>query len=264
MRICCLIRTLPHYRRDGFIAGIRALGAELAERPPRVLAAEDVLIIWNRYGDNEQHAKRYEAAGGTVIVAENGYIGHSASGDKLFALARGQHNGAGWFPAGEEPRWKQQHITLHPPRAGGKEIVVLPSRGIGPHGVAMPQGWTQDILRQIPAMTTLPVRVRPHPGQKLAEPLERDLRNAAAVVTWASGAAIKALALGIPVFYFLPNWIAGVAGHYGCTRLCAIPPVDEAARDYAMHRIGWAQWSIEEIATGIPLRNLLRHYGKQT
>lgn len=255
MRACCMIRANPHYRREAFESGLRNIGADIVQTAPAQPGPDDVLIIWNRYGHYEAEARRYEAAGGQVIVVENGYIGKDHNGLQLYAMALSQHNGAGWFPVGEAERWKQQHITLHPPRTGGKEIVILPSRGIGPQGVAQPRDFEQRARLKLQGCG-YPVRVRAHPGQKLAEPLARDLRDAAAVVTWASGAAIKALALGIPVYYAFEKWIAAAACHLGFNVNHPVP-VEEALRYHSFHRIGWAQWSVEEIACGEPFNVLL-------
>lgn len=257
MRVCCLIRRHPHYRRDAFEEGIKTFGAQLVDEVPRDLGPQDVLVIWNRYGANEGHAKRYEATGGRVIAVENGYIGHDDNEHRHYAMAISNHNGAGWWPVGEEERWKQQHITLESPRREGREIVILLQRGIGPHGIAQPKDFEQLARRKLQGCG-YPVRVRAHPGQKIAEPLARDLRHAAAVVTWGSGAALKALAMGIPVFYSLPCWIGGMAGNCGFDVGTPLPPVNEEARRRVMHRIGWAQWNIEEIARGEPFRHLLR------
>ena len=44
-------------------------------RCPRDIKPDDILIIWNRYGKNDEYARQFEAAGATVLIAENGYIG---------------------------------------------------------------------------------------------------------------------------------------------------------------------------------------------
>ena len=104
--------------------------------------------------------------------------------------------------------------------------------------------------------TSRPVRVRKHPGNHPPEiPIEDDLDNVWAVVTWGSSAAIKALAGGVPVFYCFPPWIGGDAAHFG---LDDLESPYRGSREQAFHRIGWGQWRIEEISEGLPFQYLIR------
>jgi hypothetical protein len=104
LKAYCLIRTQPHYRHEAFVAGLKRCGYDVhlsyARWPVR---PGDVLVIWNRYGETERIADGFEAAGGTVLVAENGYIGRGGGtpkhtngpGNHYYALARHAHNGRG-------------------------------------------------------------------------------------------------------------------------------------------------------------------------
>ena len=87
-------------------------------------------------------------------------------------------------------------------------------------------------------------RLRPHPGKLLGKPLEDDLAGAGKVVTWGSGAAVKALLMGIPVESHMPRWVAEQDN-------------TEAGRLAMFRRLAWAQWTIDEIASGEPFRRLL-------
>ena len=91
--------------------------------------------------------------------------------------------------------------------------------------------------------------MRPHPGTKPAKPLADDLKGAAAVATWGSGAALKALALGIPVFYDFPRWIGAGAGTTLDCRIKA-PLRCDASRLAMFRRLAWAQWRLSEIESG--------------
>lgn len=255
-RAICLIREQPHYRREAFCEGLQRVGYSIRNAFVPDINQDDVLVIWNCYGANEVYAQAFKNAKAKVVVAENGYIGHDEQGRHLYALAKGHHNGAGsWYVGGEE-RWRKQNITVKPWREGGDELVILPQRGIGPPKVAMPTAWVADLKLRLPALTDLPVRVRQHPGIKACVPLEEDLARAKAVVTWGSGAAIKALCLGIPAFYDFPDWIGALAG----SRVEEIKGpwfVERDCRELMLHRLSWAQWSIAEIQEGLPFRYLL-------
>ena len=201
-RAFCLIRSQPHYRHDAFHSGLKACGYDVRTEYPRDIKPDDMLVIWNRYGQKDEYARQFEAAGAKVLIAENGYVGSDKDGHQLYALSRNFHNGGGSWHIGDEPRWKSQNIELKPWRDGGEEIIVLPQRGFGASEISQPQDWAETTATAIRRKTSRPVRVRNHPGNHPpAIPLEQDLENAWAVVVWASSAGIKALAHGVPVFY---------------------------------------------------------------
>lgn len=196
----CMIRTDMHYRRDAFECGIEAAGFKLSQNEftPR---PGDLVVVWNRYGHFHDMARRFEGAGALVLVAENAYLPLG----KWYALSLWHHNGAGQYPFLGNERWDSLGIEPAPWREGGSEIILLPQRGIGPSGVAMPADWVE---RTTAKLGRYKFRVRRHPGiRPQAVSLENDLAKAKAVVTWGSGAAIKALMMGIPCFHGLPNWI---------------------------------------------------------
>jgi hypothetical protein len=231
---CCLIRSAPHYRADAFQRGLLATGHRLVAQPSQA----DVLVIWNRYGAGATAADQVEARGGTVLVAENAYLGNDFAGSRWYALAKGQHNGAGAWPQGGPDRWDALGIELAPWRSGGAEIVLLPQRGIGPAGIAMPAGWAEAKCRQLRG------RIRPHPGKYQTVPLQQDLQRARCVWTWGSSAALKALRWGIPAHGDMPRWI----GHQDNT---------DEGRLAMFRRLAWAQWTLQEIENGDALARVL-------
>ena len=225
--------TVPE-RRAAFVSGLRRLGYQVEQGLPRSSPGEgDILVAWNRIGSGDQAAKAFEARGLPVIVAENAAWGNDFAGGRWYSLARGMHNTAGMFPIGDSERFDRLGVELQTWRQGG-ERVVLPQRGIGPAGVAMPRDWTAQQSG----------RVRRHPGTRPAIPLEQDLARAGEVVTWGSGAAVKALMWGIKVESHMPNWIGFQTN------------TDED-RLRMFRELAWATWTIEEIESGEPFRRLL-------
>jgi hypothetical protein len=259
-----LIRPVPSYRHDAFRAGLERLGYALADRNSRP-GPEDILVTWNRKPTERGATAAMEAAGGRVIIAENGYIGRSPDGKKLYALALRSHNGAGHWNIGGPERlahqmatgWAPHGIELKPWRAAGEFLLLLPQRGIGEQGVAMPPNWighTQSLLRQ---RTKREIRIRRHPGDNKADPWP-DFVGAHAALTWGSGAAIKALVAGIPVFHGLPRWIGAGAAKPITPRLdVEAPAMSDADRVAMLERLAWAQWSADEIASGEAFKWLL-------
>lgn len=253
MRAFLLIRHDPLYRREAFEQGLRAVGYEIHGKPSHDIRPDDVLVIWNRYGDYANWADRFEAAGARVLIAENGYLGRDWRGEHWYSLALHYHNGAGdWKPAGPE-RWESWRVPMAEWRRGGREIVILATRGIGPQGIAEPHGWSArqyDLIRQ---KFDVPVRIRHHPGEGSSVALELDLWEAQAVLTWGSGAALKCLLAGIPVFYGFDRWIGRNSGTFWAEHLEPSYP----CRLNTFRKMAWSMWNTRELATGEPFARLL-------
>lgn len=255
-RAWCLVREQPHYRREAFVAGLAAAGYTLKlGEPGQDIVLDDILVIWNRYSHYESHANAFERRGGRVVVAENGYLGDDENGRQHYALAVGAHNGGGTWHVGGPERWAALGIPLLPWRTAGTHILVCPQRGIGPKNYAQHPAWPQDLCERLKQATRRPVRIRQHPGNKPAEtPLAADLEDCWAMVTWASNAGTHALLAGIPVFYEGPYWIMAPAGQRDISKIDAPDYPDRLA---AFERLAWAQWKVDEIASGEAFRTLL-------
>lgn len=227
--------TVPE-RRAAFRAGLEKLGISVFDGFPDFPNEKDILVTWNRIGDADRIASIFENRGGKVLVAENAAWGNDFAGQRWYTITRNYHNVSGTFDVGSDARWRHLSINLRPWRAELGETVILPQRGIGPPRTRMPSDWTQKVRKR--------GRVRLHPGSREDIPLESDLLAASKVITWGSGAAIKALIWGIRVESHLPNWI----GEQDNT---------DAGRLAMFERLAWAQWSLDEIARGLPFKRLL-------
>ncbi len=264
MRAYCLIRREPHYRREAFELGLKAAGYQVTDQPPQRGQAGDVLVIWNRYAHWEQMADRFEREGGTVIVAENGYIDPGRHTDRRwYALAVGGHNGQGKWPDLGPERWKaiapRLGVTLAPWREHGEHVLVCPNRDFGRAGHIMPANWAQRTVDELRKYTKRPIRVRAHPGNNKPErELAEDLRDCWAMVIWYTSAGVQALLSGIPVICTAPAWICKQAA---ASRLDGVEQLGRFtfpdSRFTAFRRLASAQWHVDEIQTGEPFRHLL-------
>jgi hypothetical protein len=247
-RALCLIRDLPHYRRDAFVTGLAAAGFEVKQgffQP----ASGDLLCIWNRYGSFEDRAEQFERAGCRVVVAENGYYGADAQGRRLYALSLGEHHHGGASKTVAK-------INMTPWRTVGDHILVCGQRGIGSKRMKSPQDWIDGtVADRLAVKTRRPVRFRKHPGKDAPTvPLADDLKGCHAVVVWHSAAGVEALLAGVPVFYAAPRWIAEKAA-------AALEGADLERPFMGDRTAGLAnalanQWSIDEIASGEAFRCL--------
>jgi hypothetical protein len=248
-RAVLLLRPSSYYRADAFRTALERHGFEVRPKLDFQPTARDVLVMWNRRRTFDQMAQRFETAGARVIIAENGYM-PDPRGPKSFALALDHHNGAGRWFVGDRPRFE---IRDEPWRAGGDYVLVLPQRGIGPQGVAMPSGWLQGVQRRLKRITGRPIRVRNHPGTARTEPYD-ELARAHCAVVWSSGAGLKAIRFGTPTFYEFDRWI----GRDAATRLAeSLEACDRPDRTDLWRRVSWAQWTLDEVATGEAMDQLL-------
>lgn len=255
MRAYCLIRDEPVYRTQAFCSGLKKVGFEVSRGFPNKGAPGDVLLLWNRYAERHDLATRFESEGGTVLVAENAFLGVDRSDRRRYAMAQGAHNGAGFWHVGGPERWAQLGIDLKPWRKDGDHILVCPNRSFGMPGFIMPANWVVEMTNRLQRVTSRRIKVRPHPGNNLPKvPLAEDLKNAWAVVIWSSSAGVDALVAGIPVYCEAPWWICKSATR-GIREI--EKPLDGINRLPAMQALAWAQWSVEEIEAGEPFVHLL-------
>lgn len=264
-----LTRKEIHYRHDAFTAGLRAAGYDVRSGPPQG-GPGDVLLIWNRYGEMHSLATQFEAAGGTVVVAENGYLGpggispHAMHPRQIYALAVGGHNGQGRIPEGGPERFAALGVDLKPWRADGGHVLVCPNRSFGIPGRMMPSAWGADVCTRLAKLTQREIRLRPHPGNgQPKKPLAADLAGAWAVVIWSSSAGVQALVEGIPVICEAPYWLCkgaacSVLSDIRTEILEILVPDGMPDRLSAMQGLAWAQWHISEIEDGTAFRALLK------
>lgn len=260
MRALCLIRKEPVYRREAFEKGLQRVGFKLFDRPFEPSDSSDWLVIWNRKrGFDEEQADRWEAKGGTVIVAENGYLAQTEK--THYAISVHGHNGSGWFPVGDEDRFtplgfelKNLRSIVHP----GIQIVVRAQRGIGSALMASPQRWAESTAALL--RPKFKVTIAPHPGDKNKAAIDTAaIKKMGLAVIWSSALGVRALADGIPVWFDAPHWICEDAATRFRNRDSLPGYVDHwyTNRHKAMHRMSHGQWHFDEIATGEPFARII-------
>jgi hypothetical protein len=241
-----LLRASPHYRRDAFDEGLRAVGFDVVESLQRP-GAEDLLLIWNRYGGYAEHAGIFDRAGAKVLVAENCPLGNDFRGGSYSLAAAQVALTGGRFPVGDDARWDAWDVDLLPWRSGD-ETVILGQRGIGSPDARSPDQWAERVRSRVGG------RIRQHPGTGPAKPLAEDLKNAGRVVTWSSAAAVQALVMGVPVWHAHPNFV-GAGASRPLTEWNA-PRTSDFDRLTMFRRLAWCIWTLDEIRSGEPIARL--------
>lgn len=218
-------------------AGLKRHGYQVVLGHTTTPRQGDLLCSWNRIHAGQTAAQAFEREGFLVLVTENASWGNDFAGHRWYTMAQYRHNTAGAFPIGGTDRWDDLGVELAPWRTEG-ETVILGQRSIGSPPVSSPRQWAEAAWRKYGG------RIRPHPGIGHAKPLEDDLARCGRVITWGSGAAIKALLWGIPVVSEMPSWI----GECEAT---------DRSRLAMFRRLAWAQWRHSEIESGEAFAHLL-------
>lgn len=260
----CLIREGPTYRRNAFVVGLQRCGFDVRFQIPLTFNPGDVLVIWNKYWQFEQLADKFEAAGNAVIVAENGYIGVDGDGIQNYALALHGHNGSGRWPDGDGSRFRALNIEPAPWRTSGKHIAIRGQRGIGSKLMASPHEWHKKTHLAVMQKTGRAIYTIEHPGNGAVSNQQHNayLRDAHALIIWSSSVGVKALCMGVPVFYDAPHWVCESAARKGFDNI-EQPLMDDGLRLRALERMAHSQYFVAEIATGEPIMRLLElHKGK--
>lgn len=255
-------------RHEAIERGLARHGFTIARTPPHAPTARDIVCTWNCHADYQQDAAALvRKAGGRHILAEEAYTRWTWP-VKHFALSLDAHNGAGrWFVGGPE-RWEKMGLDVRPWRADapGARIVVREQRGIGTPQMRSPPAWHERTCEALRRASKRPVQLRRHPAlqQPVRVPAEEELEGAHALVTWASSDAVRALIMGVPVFFAAPHIVVEGA----CKRLASLggaeltaeieaPLMDDQLRLDALRRMAWAQWEIGAIERGEPFEHLL-------
>lgn len=245
-------------RHKAMEAGLQAVGYRLVHGYGAPKSERDVLITWTRHrGGKETQCAAFEEAGGRVIVAEEAYI-RVINGEKYYAAALHDHNGAGEWPQGGPERWASWGLELKPWRDGGEYILVAGQRGIGSAKMHSPPGWHDRTAAKLRGLTDVEVRIRRHPKERGVEPptttLDEDLAGASAVCVWSSSVGVKALMEGIPTFYSAPAMsVMGAAENDLEHVICPTYP----DRLPAFERMAWGQWNKAEYESGAAFAALL-------
>lgn len=239
------LRYALRSRYDAVAAGIESASGCSDIRqgfPDRGIKKGDIFVTWNRIGAGENWARRFTELGCPVIVLENATWGNDFLGGRWYHAALNYHNTARCFPVGGSSRWDDLGISL-PDFVDRENVILLPQRGIGSPPTRMPANFLRKMQKKYPGAI-----VRRHPGARgKAIPLEDDLKSAGLAVTWGSGAAVKALMLGVPVDSYMPNWIAEQDNTIG-------------GRLAMFRQLAWAQWRLSEISDGVPFKRLLDYH----
>ena len=261
---------------DAFREGARALGFDTVDNSDD----SDVDVIWSilfngRMAGNERIWRRAQAAGKNVIVLE---VGGIQRGTTWKVGLNGINRDAYFGDTGNDStRANALGLSLRPWQTQGKEILICGQHEKSLQWQGMPRmsEWVMRTIESIQRHTDKPITFRPHPRCPLPH-IEHEFKNVTrqnpiklngtyddfdmsfnnihATVSYSSNPGIHSVLNGIPAFvgpaslaYDAANdidFIHDIENPYK-------PDRQQWLNDYA-----WTEFTVEEIATGLPLKCL--------
>ena len=203
-----------------------------------------------------------------VIVLETGYINRGDGENHHYAAGFNGLNGRADFRNRGMPddRAKKLGVSLKPWRKDGKHVLLC---GQVPWDASVESchdylGWLQYISGQIRYHTKREVRFRPHPLAPVSPlvgcthstvPIQEDLKDCWAVVTYNSNSSVEAVLDGVPAFTFDAGAMAkDVASQW----LQELERPYMPARESWLNDLAYCQWTVEEFKEGAAWRHLFR------
>lgn len=217
---------------EAFVSGVRASGgtAEVCLKTPVALKDGDAFFYGVR-PFNEHLWRQCKMEGRTWWYSDNSYF--DAARERQFRVTRGsiQHNGSGKT---DGDRFSALGVQIRSRGAGTIVLACAQSDEFMKIVAREPDWLPRQVEMQRAAGHQVLVR---HKGEK--RPLVEDLARARLLVTWSSAAAVASVLVGVPV---------------RCSPQCCAYMVDMADRERWAGVLADNQWTLEELARGMPMR----------
>lgn len=254
-----------------FIEGCRALKITMIPNSMDCDAAVIWSMVWNgRMKSNQQVYQYYRAQNKPVFVLEVGMIHR----DKTWKVGVNNVNGsATWVEPFDPKRPNKLCLIAKPWKTRGRDIVIMGQRlDSGQWDVQDPVAWYCHVIDTVAQYSDRPIVFRPHPRFpiELQRPLQIQLpkrltntydgfdfdngiRTAWAVINYNSGPGSQAIVAGVPAFVDRSS-LAAPLGNCDFTQIESPHRPD---RSQWLSTISHTEWSVGEIAAGIPQKKLL-------
>jgi hypothetical protein len=257
---------------NAFANGVKALGHELVED------SEDVAVIWSvlwngRMAGNQQIYNTCVKQNKPVVIIEVGNLKRGLT----WRISEGHINGVGIFGNIEnlDPlRLQKLGISLQPEkthRRGEILIATQHSRSLQWQGQPSMEQWIKDTIIKIKRYSSRRIVVRPHPRSQIREKfadavieLPKKLVNTYddfdinynyhCVVNHNAGASVQAAIDGAPTICDSTSLAFPVGEKWENLENPQLPD-----REEWFLKLAHTEWTVEEIAQGIPIKRLEKH-----
>lgn len=259
---------------SAFLDGIKQLGIQSVENS----LDADIAVIWSmlwagRMKTNQQIWNHYRSQNKPVLVLEVGSLRRGVT----WKLGLNGVNGQGYFgPSGQgSERAKMLNIVSRHWTDTGRDILICLQRSDSHQWAQMPamDSWIESVIRNVRNYSDRPIVVRPHPRERIKfsypgttlqmpqkisgtyDDFDFDPTKTWAVVNWNSGPGVQSVLAGVPAFVGSSSLAAPVAN----LDLSLIETPKRSDRTQWLNDLCYTEWTVEEIATGIPVARLLDH-----
>lgn len=190
--------------------------------------------------------KSCETRGLDYLYCDHSYFGQTRAGNGSSDYYRVVPNGRYYTHLGDCPkdRFQALNIRVEKWRWSGNQIVLVPvSKFVAAYHGIDANDWLTERRKEIRRYTDRPIVVKPKDSDV---PLDVVLRDAWALVTEDSNAAVDAVIAGIPVFTS-PN---AAAAPFGSSDLSKLEKPSMGSREQHLANLAYQQWTCEEIRSG--------------
>lgn len=229
----------------------------------------DAAVIWSvlwygRMKTNQSIFNHYRIYNKPVIVLEIG----SLIRDKTWKIGiNGINKGSFFVSRGQDDSRKRNlGLTSKPWNKYGNKILICGQHEHSQQWLGQPpmKQWVLNKIELIKKYTDRPIEFRPHPRYPVSLPdvklstvsdFKEDLARSWAVVNHNSGPGIISNIEGVPSFVH----DSSLASELGNSDISQIENPVLMNREQWMNDLAWTEWTVEEMAAGIPHEYLFQH-----
>lgn len=262
----CALNSRPVM--DAFLTSCEAAGAAVVTNS----MSADAAVIWSQLWAGRMRGNRdvwdhYRSQGKPIIVLEVGALKRNVT---WRVMLNGKH--CPLQSQNNSHRADSLGLSAQPWRLGGEHILIALQRNDSNlwQGMAPTSQWVQQTVAALQSVTDKKIVVRSHPRQPIRLPgiqvqqpvsipgtyddfdFVQSLENVYAVINHNSSSAVQAILNGIPAVVSTTSIAAPVAA----TDLSCINNLIRPDRQQWINDLAWSEWTVEEIAQGIPLQLL--------
>jgi hypothetical protein len=261
---------------NAFEQGLRSLGHEVVGKN------EDVAVIWSvlwsgRMSANQEIYNRCRIANKPVIIIEVGNLFRN----RTWRVSLGHVNSLGFFGNLEnldQDRPKKLGISLKPPQLQRHPEILIAAQhqqSLQWQGQPSMSEWAANLVSEIRKYSGRKIILRPHPRSRFSL-VHREIKietpqkilgsydnynidyNYHCVINHNSGPAVQAAINGVPVVCDSSSLAGELSEKLENIESPVLPN-----RDEWFLKLCHTEWTVEEIAQGIPLQRLLPEIVKQ-
>jgi hypothetical protein len=253
---------------EAFLQSCRTTGWEVVKD----CMDSDAAVIWSqlwagRMKSNQLIWQHYRQQNKPVIVLEVGSIQRNFT---WRVMLNGRH--CPLTVGNNSDRARQFGIVAHPWRTTGDKILIALQRSDSNlwHDMPAVGQWLNHQIQLIKQYTNRTIVVRPHPRQPIPldgvliqNPMQLpgtyddfdfidSLQDVYAVINHNSSCAVQSILGGIPAV----TSSASIAASVSATSIADINCLPRPDRQQWVNDLAWSEWTVEEIAAGVPLQFL--------